>query len=266
MNISGQNNSFSIGDVVYHRPTTLGPRRQNHLQLVYVHEGEFTVRVDRRAYDVAAGQATLLLPGHAELFRFANHGTTRHGWCQVDQPQLSPAAVEQLAARPETLPFTPAMQTLVHLAWPLARVRDRGSRQYRDALIQAIFQEFISRSGCVKAERRPLHPSVEKARRYLEMHFREKLAVVTIAKHVGMTPTHLIRLFKQQLGATPKRFLCRLRCEHAARLLKETGLTAAEIAYRSGFANPQHFSRVFRHTLGATPGAVRKAGWAMDQG
>jgi len=36
-----------------------------------------------------------------------------------------------------------------------------------------------------------------------------------------------------------------IRLEEAARLLSQTGLGVAEVAYRTGFANPFHFSRRF---------------------
>ncbi len=267
MNIFEINNGYRIGEVVYRRKGAgFGPRRQADLQLVYVHEGDIRVFVDGESYDLQAGEATLLLPGHDEFFRFALRGPTRHGWCTVLRPELPPDAVSRLAERPQVLPLTSAMQCLLDLAAPLANANRPDLRQYRDSLIRALFLEFISRTGCGEQEPVPLHPAVERAQACMETRYAEALDVAVIAGEAGVTPTHLIRLCRSQLGDTPRRLLWRIRCRRAAGLLEETGLSAAEIAYRTGFASPQHFSRVFSDCMGSSPGRFRRRKWNRQAG
>lgn len=263
MNILDQNDGYFIGDVVYKRTSTLGPRRQADLQLVYVYSGGMTIRVDGETYRLGRGEATLLLPGHTEFFRFAQ--ATRHGWCNAIRPRLSTQTIDRLAGRFQRLPFTRALRDLAALAWPLMRRQDEAARAYRERLIQAMFLEFLSRSGCAASGTQPLHPAVERARLFMEEHLAEPLTVQAASRHAGITPAHLIRLFKQQMGITPKHYLWQERSRVAARLLRQTGLTAAEIAHQTGFANPQHFSRVFKLYRGTTPGAVRKEAWGRRQ-
>ncbi|MGA1531012.1 MAG: helix-turn-helix domain-containing protein [Kiritimatiellia bacterium] len=45
-------------------------------------------------------------------------------------------------------------------------------------------------------------------------------------------------------------------------MLRENGLTAAEIAYRTGFANPHHFARIFKKYQGESTGRYRQRQWS----
>jgi transcriptional regulator GlxA family with amidase domain len=105
---------------------------------------------------------------------------------------------------------------------------------------------------------------VERARRHITDHYAEALELGDIARHAGITAPHLIRLFKEAMDITPAAYLWRYRTSAAARLLRETGLSTAEVAYRTGFANPQHFSRVFRQHHGLPPRAWRSREWRSN--
>lgn len=250
-----------LGEVVYRAASTFGPRQQKDLQLVYVHRGSISVHIDNRRFEMGPGDATLLRPGHREFFEFSRKGKTHHGWCVAVQPVLSDDELRRLESLPDLLSFTPAMKTLVDLALPLAGSRRPGDRLCRDALIRSIFLESLREAGEVFAGKPPVHPAVERACRLMEEQVGSRLDMAIIAGAGKVTPTHLIRLFHKQVGLTPMQYLAELRCRKAVRLLKETGLSVAEIAYQVGFANPQHFSRVFRRCRGTTPGHVRQEAW-----
>jgi AraC-like DNA-binding protein len=44
-------------------------------------------------------------------------------------------------------------------------------------------------------------------------------------------------------------------------MLRETGLSVSEAAYRSGFRNPFHFSRLVKAETGQTPTVYRERVW-----
>jgi AraC-like DNA-binding protein len=91
------------------------------------------------------------------------------------------------------------------------------------------------------------------------------LTLADLAGEGGVTPAHLIRLFRRDLGRTPRRELNRLRIRRAETLLVETGWTVGEIADRCGFADPPHFSRAFRKAYGKSPGEFRRQHWVLPE-
>ncbi|MGC3002663.1 GlxA family transcriptional regulator [Streptomyces sp. G35A] len=79
----------------------------------------------------------------------------------------------------------------------------------------------------------------------------------SLARHVGISPRHLTRLFRAETGTSPARFVEQVRLE-AARTLLVTGTDALDaVARHCGFGSAETMRRVFRRELGVTPGAYR---------
>jgi AraC-like DNA-binding protein len=84
--------------------------------------------------------------------------------------------------------------------------------------------------------------------------------VAELARRLGVSREHLARVFRQQTGQAPRAFLewCRLR--EACRLLKETSMSAKEVAATLGFGAPSHFTRAFGRRFGMPPRRFREVG------
>jgi AraC family transcriptional regulator of arabinose operon len=93
------------------------------------------------------------------------------------------------------------------------------------------------------------------------MHYAQVLQLDDLAKVAGVSPNHLIRLFKQELQLTPLEWLWRERIRQAETLLEHSGFSVSEIAFRCGFQNPYHFSRRFKETTGTSPKSYRQKRW-----
>ena len=65
--------------------------------------------------------------------------------------------------------------------------------------------------------------------------YRQELDLETLASAAGLSPFHLLRVFKQLHGMTPHEFLQRKRVEVAKRLRATTRLSTSRIATRVGF-------------------------------
>jgi AraC family transcriptional regulator len=102
------------------------------------------------------------------------------------------------------------------------------------------------------------HPALAACLRLIESRLDRPLTVAGIASACGLTPQHLSRLFRAELGIGPQQWLHRRRSEVAADLMVSTDCTIAEAARRTGFANRYHFSRIFTRMLGVAPAAYRR--------
>ncbi len=106
-------------------------------------------------------------------------------------------------------------------------------------------------------EEQDMSAAVTTAKHYIETHYHKKVTLEEIAQACLLSPYHLSRLFKAQLGDSPHAFLNHVRIENAKRLLLTTQLSVQDICFRVGFSNPNILIRSFKNAVGMTPTAFR---------
>ncbi|MCR6487940.1 DJ-1/PfpI family protein [Amycolatopsis sp. OK19-0408] len=79
----------------------------------------------------------------------------------------------------------------------------------------------------------------------------------TMAARAGVSPRHLTRLFHDELGRTPARFVEQVRLEFAQQQLERTTDPLDVVARRSGFGTAETLRRAFARGLGVTPSDYR---------
>ncbi|QIG46351.1 AraC family transcriptional regulator [Nordella sp. HKS 07] len=79
-------------------------------------------------------------------------------------------------------------------------------------------------------------------------------SIVALARTSGISRRHLAKLFRAEIGATPKTMARILRFEHARDLAhKVPRLGWADLAYAAGYADQAHLAREFKDLSGLTP-------------
>jgi AraC-like DNA-binding protein len=103
-----------------------------------------------------------------------------------------------------------------------------------------------------------VHPAVEKAARHIRDQ-NNTMGLEDLARHAGLSPARLSRLFKQQTGVALVDFRNRQRVEKfLARYGAGQRMTMLEAALEAGFGSYPQFHRVFKRVLGCSPGAYRR--------
>lgn len=92
---------------------------------------------------------------------------------------------------------------------------------------------------------------------YLYNHFKEKLTLEDVARHVKQNPSALCRYFKQRTDKSVFRCLAEIRVGHACKLLSYSNLTVAQVAYESGYNHVPYFIKQFHDITGLTPKEYR---------
>jgi AraC family transcriptional regulator of arabinose operon len=93
---------------------------------------------------------------------------------------------------------------------------------------------------------------------YLEGHLAAKVLIEDVAAAVGLSPSRLAHLFKDQTGETLQGHLEARRMQVAADLLRRTSFPIKQIAATSGFESPFYFSQRFRKWTGLSPMQFRR--------
>jgi transcriptional regulator GlxA family with amidase domain len=78
-----------------------------------------------------------------------------------------------------------------------------------------------------------------------------------LAQRAALSERHLRRLFSEQTGTTPARFIERVRVEAARELLADTATPVDTTARRCGFGSPETMRRAFLRVLGVGPAEYR---------
>lgn len=100
---------------------------------------------------------------------------------------------------------------------------------------------------------------VKMAKSYTKEHYQEAgLSLKEVADAVGISRTYFSSAFKELTGEKYWDYLSRYRIEKAKILLKETGLSQAEISEKVGYNSEYHFSRKFKEVAGISPNKFRK--------
>ncbi|MCM3628915.1 AraC family transcriptional regulator [Paenibacillus glycanilyticus] len=99
---------------------------------------------------------------------------------------------------------------------------------------------------------------MDKAKRYIGLHFTEELSLEETAEHVHLNPHYFSKVFKQQAGATFIDYLTGLRIDKAKQLIASADeLALKEVCFEVGYKDPNYFSRVFKRVTGVTPTEYR---------
>lgn len=133
---------------------------------------------------------------------------------------------------------------------------------YSELLLAALAVRAIKSLGTIAAEpriyRKGLASStLRQLTSYLDEHLDQPISLTDLAARADISPHYFCQLFKQSTGQSPHQYLLQRRIEQAKRLLRDTRLTLAEVAYRTGFSSQAHFTGTFRRFVGLTPGAYR---------
>ena len=89
-----------------------------------------------------------------------------------------------------------------------------------------------------------------------EMHLAPN--IIEISKRIGVSVSHLRKLFYDHKGASPRSVFEEIRMTRAMELSCYTNYTFLEIAIACGFTNQSAFNKAFRHYWNVKPTEARK--------
>ncbi|MEO3867300.1 GlxA family transcriptional regulator [Nonomuraea sp. B12E4] len=140
--------------------------------------------------------------------------------------------------------------------------RDHGHRLARDVARGLVV--YLHRPGGQSQFSTPMRtmtPRSEPLRElqaYIDANPTADLSVPALAARVGMSERHFSRVFTEQTGLSPGRYVERSRADTARRLLEVTGHPLERVAREAGLGTPETLYRVFRRHWRISPGDHRR--------
>jgi AraC-like DNA-binding protein len=85
-----------------------------------------------------------------------------------------------------------------------------------------------------------------------------RLRESAIAAEVGLGVSQFVRIFREEMGETPKQYFDQRRRAYCRQMLGATSVPIKEIAYNLGFSRLSDFSAWFKHQFDMPPRTFRK--------
>lgn len=143
-------------------------------------------------------------------------------------------------------------------------VEDDLGRDVANRVCEVALSERVREAG--ERQRLPLQTRVGIDNRLLidiieqmEANIAEPLKLAEMTPSTGLSRRQVERLFKREMGRSPKRYYLQMRLERANLFLVNSTLPVFEIAVACGFSSASHFSRTYREIYGCTPQHTRTA-------
>jgi len=212
---------------------------------------------------VLAGDVIVLRPGIPSE-------TTVEGDAEIVQIFIPPeslghAASETLAARLVAPPGDALKRAAIQL-FVAARHDDWRSRAVAEVRLRERVRDLLAapaddENGYMHGGLPPM--AVSRAERLIaeamDSPNSASPTVTALAATAHVSTNHFIRSFRHVLGTTPHQLVMARRCQRAMELLRQRGLTIADVSDEAGYSSPAYFVASFRQQLGVTPGAYQRA-------
>jgi AraC-like DNA-binding protein len=157
--------------------------------------------------------------------------------------------------------FQPHGHSLVSPCRQLIREVSIDQPYRADGMRAAMDYVVIEASRLFDPSSRPIvpgHRAVQETRELLDRSPAEPWKLEDLGRMVGVSPNHLVELFKHETGVSPHRYLLNLRIDRAKQLLRDTDRPITQLALDLGFSSSQHFAKMFKGREKITAAAYRQ--------
>lgn len=189
----------------------------------------------------------LLIPPHTTFSTLLKH-SFQHFYIHF----AAGGIFERVRRAPILLPSKPYLETL---KLPVENDTFRTLQLYAlicEALLRLPRECFAGESE------QDMDPRIRQALALMENLEPDDSGNMKVCRKIGMSLSNFHRLFKQEIGISPKHYTRNLRLEKARYLLLFSALKISEIADHLGFADRYHFSKAFKTCFNITPAAFRE--------
>ena len=242
----------------------MGPQRLDYILIHTVMEGTGWFRCRDRHYDLGPGDSFVILPGEMHSYQSSAGTPWRYRWVafrgseaerwlaaagiDADHPILSGGADVALKAMNEI------ERTFRKKEW----TADWEAEAWLKLAFSAWAKANRPDGPPVTASKKSIAAAeADRAARWLQAQAASSVSIARMAQELGYHRTYLTKLFHQEIGVSPVRYLQQLRMDRAKLLLLEP-LSVEEVARSVGYADPLYFSKSFKKWFGMTPSEYRK--------
>jgi len=240
----------------------------NEYQLIYITEGMGNfVSASCKSINLKGGNMFLLFPG--EWHNYSPSDKTgwdeywigfkgvnmdkryEHGFFNKQKPVFSVGMNEDIVQ-------------LYKQAITVARTQKAGFQQMLAGIVNHLLGLTYSLDKHTSFEAMDVIHNINKAKIIILENLQTKITPEEVAQKINMSYSWFRKIFKEYTGFSPHQYLLELKIQKSKELLTNTNLSVKEIAYQTGFDNPDQFCNSFKKRTGITPGIYRNFSQGKD--
>jgi len=233
-----------------------------HFSIGAITAGRSTYVHEQSSFEVAAGTVVLMNPGDVHACNPIDDQPWSYLMLYVETPWLTDLQHQLgFCAELEFRRFSDTHLNDARLFCDLnalyaVLVDDQQDVLRKQSAAVEFFSDLQLHLNPIEQPLREPNFKLERAADFIRQHCTELLSLDDICAAAELSPSYLIRAFKQHFGMTPHAFLVNQRIQFARECLRR-GQLIADVALEAGFADQAHFQRAFKQHLAATPGQYR---------
>ncbi len=190
------------------------------------------------------------------------------GYFDFESPQMNPlleVMPDVIHIKNEDPARTSAMNSLLKFITIETEAAAPGSEAMVDKLTEILFihvvRAFMAQSGVDRGVIAALaDKSLSKVLAAVHKEPGARWSVDKLAEQAGMSRSAFAKYFQNKTDMTPMQYVTHWRMQVAYEALRNSNVSVAEIAERSGYQTEASFRKVFKAITGDSPGVVRKGG------
>ncbi|MBI3830074.1 MAG: helix-turn-helix transcriptional regulator [Planctomycetes bacterium] len=236
----------------------MGPRKIKEFGFGYIYAGRGWVTQSGVRCTLDDGDLFLIFPGIRYAF-----AATNSRW-KVYWANFTAAGLAQVLRRAGITPRRYVrnvgdLEAAKNLFETLIAAGEDGVARNLPLAAARIWEMLALLQAPQPRNRRSLPEPVEAARLYLDEHLHELVPVTALARRAHLSQCHFIRLFRREIGLSPRQYQINRRLLAARRLLR-SGKSVKETAHALAYDDLFYFSRLFKRKTGIPPSQYAQAG------
>ncbi len=234
---------------------TWGPGLRDHFLIHHVISGKGVFTVSGVTYPVCAGDTFLIYP--SEMVSYSADRQEPWEYCWVGFQGAQAKLLISQTPFSENTPVTRFENTQQIQDAILAIYNAAGSTPASElraiGLLYVFLALLVGQKQSAPLADEPSLEYVENAVRFIAHNYSRTVDTTDIAGSVGISRSHLYRVFMKHLDMPPNEYLTRYRISRACELLERSSLPISAIAASVGYDDQLYFSRVFKKITGTPP-------------
>lgn len=236
-----------------------GPAVRPHYLIHFVLRGKGMYRTAQRSFFLEGGQAFLIRPGETTYYEADTSLPWEYSWLAFDGPEAERLLSVYGLDREPICCFQPVARAESFFRQAVCGFESGHFRpETMIGWFYLIFSCIIPPAPVPAPELPGEILYLRSALSYIHNNFSYPITVSDIAQFVGIDRTYLYRIFRSQMGKSPKEYLTDYRLETARAMLRKKQYSVTEVAFSCGFHDSSSFCKAFRKSSGISPLAYGK--------